>query len=68
MDKKPSCDLRCIDGSIFSILFRVGDTLRAAGLDDNLNEFLARAVTCCSCGEMIQLAKEYVELEDSFLA
>ena len=53
---------------MFSILFRVRDTLREGGLDGQVEEFLKRAVVCRSRSEMVQLATEYVELDDDPLA
>ncbi len=63
MDMKPPCKLRGAEDTTFSILFRVRDTLTEAGLEDQVDEFLRRAVACRSCDEMVQLAMEYVELD-----
>ena len=49
---------------MFCILFRVRDTLREAEIDGQVDEFLKRAATCRSRSEMVQLAREYVELDD----
>ena len=46
------------------ILFRVRDTLREAGRDGQVDEFLKRAATCHSRSEMVQLTREYVELDN----
>ena len=68
MDMKPPCKLRGAYDTIFSILFRVRDTLRETGLDDQAEEFLKRAVVCRSHSELVRLAKEYVELDGESLA
>jgi hypothetical protein len=52
---------------MFSLLFSVRDTLRESGLEDQLEEFLERAVACRSWADMMRLAREYVELDDRFL-
>ena len=49
---------------MFCIFFRVRDTLREAGLDCQVDEFLKRAGTRRLRSEMGQLAREYVELDD----
>ena len=64
MAMKPPCQLRCTQGTMFSILFCVRDTLREANLQDQLDEFLERAVVCRSWADMMRLAREYVELDD----
>lgn len=48
---------------MFSIPFRVRDTLREAGLDAKVDEFLKLAIACRSRAEIVRLAMEYVELD-----
>jgi hypothetical protein len=48
---KPPFKLGGAYDTMFSIIFGVRDKLREAGLDKRVNEFLTKAVTCCSCGE-----------------
>ena len=47
-----------------AILSRVCDTMNEAGLDDQVDEFLKRALVCRSAGEMVQLAMEYVAFNE----
>lgn len=51
------------EGNPVSLLFLVRDTLRAAGLDDRVEEFLRRAEQCACRRDIVTLAKEYVCLK-----
>ena len=43
------------------------NVLAARVLEDQLDEFLVRAVACRSWADMMRLAREYVELDDHSL-
>lgn len=60
---KPLCSLRTCAPSEFSMLYRVRDALKEAGLDAHADEFLDRAMRCGSYQDLITLAHEYVALE-----
>jgi hypothetical protein len=59
---KPICKLGDAETQ-FSILFRVRDTLTAAGERRAAEEFLARADHCHCCEEILQVARHYVEID-----
>jgi hypothetical protein len=59
---KPICKLKDAETQ-FSILFRVRDTLTAAGERRAAEEFLARAHHCRCCEEILQIARNYVEID-----
>jgi hypothetical protein len=61
--QKPSCRLRTTGGGEFSMIYRIRDALRDAGLDDRAEEFLERAQRCGSCTELLTLAREYVTVD-----
>jgi hypothetical protein len=44
-----------------SILFRVRDALREAGLEDHLRDFLDRIAGCRTYEELLRLADEYAQ-------
>jgi hypothetical protein len=56
---EPSADFS--DG--LSILFRVRDALREAGLDAHLHDFLDRVAGCRTYEELLRLADEYAQPE-----
>lgn len=59
---KPRCQLR-EQGSIYTILFRVRDTLKSAGEDDAAEEFLEEARACRTVEDLICLASSYVDFQ-----
>jgi len=61
--EKPICELSNTDANVFSIIGRVGKTLKRAGLTERAEEFYAKTKTCADYDAVIQLAMEYVEVE-----
>jgi hypothetical protein len=61
--EKPLCNLRMSAPSEFSMLYRVRDALKDAGLDSRADEFLDRAMRCGTYQDLIELAREYVAVE-----
>ena len=58
---KPSCEPG--KRTIFSIVTRVDQALRHAGLNTQADEFLERALPCRTCDELVTVAAEYVAFE-----
>lgn len=63
LPEKPRCNLTDCDGNVFSIIGRVGKTLKRAGLTDRANEFYGRAKDAESYDAVLRLCFEYVEVE-----
>lgn len=60
---KPPCRLRTTAEGDFSMLYRIRDALKDAGLDDRADDFLERAQLCRSWTDLLTLAREYVAVE-----
>ena len=60
--EKPRCTLPR-EASVFSLLFRVRDALRAVGQIEEILEFLKRAEHCRTSDDVIRLAADYVVVE-----
>ncbi|MEC1722236.1 hypothetical protein [Schinkia azotoformans] len=60
---KPTCKLVGKDGNIFSILGRVGRTLKENGKTEQVKEVSERVMASGSYGEALQIIMEYVEAE-----
>ena len=60
--KKPVCKLGK-DDSVSFIIGKVQRTLRKAGMEDKVTEFRERAVACQSYEEVLQVVREYIEIE-----
>jgi len=59
---KPRCKLVGTDGNVFSIIGKVRDSLRNAGLKDKANEFSSKAMKQHSYDDVLSLCFEYVEV------
>lgn len=60
---KPKCELFGERNSAFNLVTRVCNTLRKEGLEDQVKEFNKRAWDCESYGTLIDIAKDYIEIE-----
>lgn len=60
---KPTSKIVGEDGNIFSILGRVGRTLKENGKAEQVKEVSERVMASGSCGEALQIIMEYVEVE-----
>ena len=59
---KPKCKLVGTDGNVFSIIGKVRDSLRNAGLRDKADEFSSKAMKQHSYDDVLSLCFEYVEV------
>lgn len=62
-NRKPACRLMGEDGNIFSILGRVGRTLKEDGQAEQVQEVNRRVMAAGSYDEALQIIMEYVEVE-----
>lgn len=62
-NRKPACRLMDEDGNIFSILGRVGRTLKEHGKAAQAQEVSKRVMAAVSYDEALQIIMEYVEVE-----
>ena len=60
---RPRCRLVGEDGNVFSIIGRVASALRRAGMRDEADEFVERALASRSYDEALTLVFDYVEVE-----
>ena len=59
---KPRCKLVGTDGNVFSVIGKVRDSLRKAGLRDKADEFSSKAMKQHSYDDILSLCFEYVEV------
>jgi hypothetical protein len=62
-ESKPVCKLCGTDGNVFSVIGKVSQTLKRAGLLDKAKEFQTKAIQSSSYDEVLQLCFDYVEVE-----
>jgi hypothetical protein len=60
---KPTMDMRCQDGNIFSIIGKAARILRDEGLRDEAKEMTGRVMKSSSYGEALCIIGEYVKYE-----
>lgn len=59
---KPFVQLSGKDGNVFSIIARVGRTLRDGDDPEKAEEFIAKAFAAKSYGEVLHLVEEYCKI------
>lgn len=60
---KPTCKLVGTDGNAFSIIGKVSQCLKKAGLKNAAEEFSKRAFSAGSYDNLLQIVMEYVDVE-----
>jgi hypothetical protein len=60
---KPTCNLKGVDGNVFSVIGHVSKTLKKAGLKDKAKEFAEIAMKQNSYDSVLSLIPEYTEIE-----
>ncbi|MFD0587674.1 hypothetical protein ACFQZE_06640 [Paenibacillus sp. GCM10027627] len=59
---KPYVQLTGEDGNAFSIIGRVSNVLKSAGLVEQANDFKEKAFRCSSFNELLNLVPDYCEV------
>ena len=62
MTTKTRCKLSNTDGNVFALAYKVGSTLKRAGLHDQAKEFYEKLPKCHSYDEALQLMMQYVDV------
>ena len=60
---KPVCKLVGTDGNVFSIIGKVSNTLKKAGLPEQAKEFTGKAFSSGSYDDVLALTMECVDVE-----